>query len=388
MKILFLALDINLGNKTGDSIHVRELATSFAKLGNEVFLITAYTHESNNLGWTNNTPNLNLFFRKPRRKFANVSTLLYCRKIAKKYDAQIIYERRNSPKIGFALSKLLRIPFVVEINALVEEEKPLIRDEGEDSPRIKHLKKLIRRHFLRKAKKIVTVTQNIRNEIYRSYNIPKERVIAIPNGANTDVFKPMDMATCRKDMGLNNDEKYICFTGNLAPWQGVNYMIDAMPLILNEIPNTRFLVVGGGHQKKALEDRTRELKIEKHVKFIGWVEYEEVPKYINACDICVAPLTIGREKSGSSAIKIYEYLACGKPVIAFDVPNLEFLRKRGCGFIVPRDDVIKLAGASLILLRDLNLRIKMGKIGRKVAVEDYSWTDTAKEISKLLGNLV
>ncbi|UCE73419.1 MAG: glycosyltransferase family 4 protein [Methanomassiliicoccales archaeon] len=385
MKILFLALDINIGNKTGDSIHVRELAVSLAKLGNNVILITADTkNKSSGLNWAKKIPNLHLFFNERRQRFRNISTLIYCRKIAKKYHVQIIYERRPSPKIGFALGRLLRIPFIVEINALVEEEIALVGERREEISVIKHIKKAFRRHFFKQAKRVVTVTRNIGNEIQRTYNLPDEKIGVIPNGANTDLFKPIDLDTCKKRLDLDKDSRYICFTGNLAPWQGVKYMIDAMPLILAEIPDVTLVIVGGGTQKEALEDRSRKLGVDKHVIFAGWVDYEKVPIYINASDICVAPLSTGREKSGSSAIKIYEYLACGKPVIASDVPSLEFLKKSGCGIIVPKDDVPALASASIQLLSNPPHRARLGQTGRKIVTEKYSWVSTAKKVTDLL----
>ncbi len=388
MNILFLALDINIGDKTGDSIHVRELATSLAEIGNEVYLITAHIDDGYNLVWAKKIPNLRLFFNKTGQRFRDISTFIYCIKIAKKYHAQTIYERRTSPKIGFALSKLLRIPLVVEINELIEEEIRLIRKRRDEFPLITRLKKIFHRHFYRDAKKIVAVTESIKNDIQKSYILGEGQVVVIPNGANTNLFKPMNRDICKKDIGLDRNAKYICFTGNLAPWQGVRYMIEAMPLILDEMSNVIFLIVGGGYQKKTLERRAKELHIENQVIFTDWVEYEDVPKYINASDICVAPLTIGREKSGSSAIKIYEYLACGKPVIAFDVPNIEFLERYHCGIIVPRDDVPALARATLKLLRNSTLKSKMGETGKNIVIENYSWINTAKKVTNLLKKVV
>lgn len=388
MNILFLALDIDLRSKTGDSIHVRELATSLAKLGNNVFLITAHTDNGSDLDWAEKNPNLHLFFNKTGQTFRTLSTLIHCRKIAKQNQVHIIYERRNSPKIGFALSKLRRIPLVIEINALIEEEIALIAKRRERTTPMRPLKRAFRRRFFKHTKTIVTVTHSIKDEIQRNYDISDERIVVVPNGANTNLFKPMDQDVCREDIGLDNNEKYICFTGNLAPWQGVRYMIDAMPLIVGEMPVVKFLVVGGGYQKKALQVRAKELNVEKQVIFTGWTDYENVPKYLNASDICVAPLTIGREKSGSSAIKIYEYLACGKPVIAFDVPNIGFLESDGCGIIVSRDDVPALADATLKLLRDPLLRTRMGETGRSIVVEKYSWTNTAKRVTELLENAI
>jgi glycosyltransferase involved in cell wall biosynthesis len=388
MRILFLALDVNLGNKTGDSIHVQELATSLAREQNEVFLIVADTGDKPSLNWVEKTPNLHIFFNRAKGVFRSVSTARYCRKIAKKHKAQIIYERRTSPKIGFVLSKSLGIPLTVEINAVVEEEIRVLGKEKAESRPQKNIKKRIRKKFFLHAKKIVTVTESIKSEMQRNYGISGDKVVVIPNGANTDIFRPMDKQACRQELGLETHGPYICFVGALTPWQGVDFMIEALPLVIKDMPDAKFLVVGDGTQKKLLEKKAKELGVEKKVIFKGWVEYEDVPKYINASEICVAPLTTGREKSGSSAIKIYEYLACGKPVIASHVADLDFLGKHECGILVQKDDASALAEAVLMLARDMDRATEMGEKGRKIVVENYSWVNTAKRIDRMLKRLV
>jgi glycosyltransferase involved in cell wall biosynthesis len=386
MNILFLALDVNLAYRTGDSIHVRELAQSLAGTGNKVLLITYDPGEQRDMEWAQNSSNLELYFTTSGRGLSDLSTVRFCKKVAKERNANIIYERRTSPKVGYALHKLLKIPYAVEINAIVEEEKALLSDR--DNASFKGFRKNMRTRFFQEAALVVAVTPGIKEHIHVLYDVPKERIEVVPNGANTELFKPMNREQCIKSLNLEDDKKYICFIGNLAPWQGLIHMVDAMPQILKERENTVFLVVGGGKEREALEKRTRELNLEDSILFAGWVDYEKVPIYINACDVCVAPLAEGRGKSGSSAIKIYEYLACGKPVVASNVPYLDFLEKEGCGLLVPKGDESSLAQAVLSLLGDPERIKNMGTAGRAYVVEKGSWTGTAKRIDELLGNII
>jgi glycosyltransferase involved in cell wall biosynthesis len=387
MNILFLALDVNLVHRTGDSIHVRELAQALAGTGNKVVLITSDPGGQKYTGWAGSISNLELFFTSSGRGLSDVSTVRFCKKVAKEHKADIIYERRTSPKVGYALHKLLKIPYVVEINAIVEEEKALLTGEG-DRASFKRFRKNMRTRFFQEAALLVAVTPGIKEHIHTLYDVPKERIAVVPNGANTELFKPMDRGHCIKELNLKEDKQYICFTGNLAPWQGLIHMVDAMPRILKVRENTVFLIVGGGKEKEALEKRTRELKMEDNILFTGWVDYEKVPVYINAGDVCVAPLAEGREKSGSSAIKIYEYLACGKPVVASDVPYLDFLEKEECGILVPRNDKTALARMILTLLSKPERAKSMGKSGRELVLDRYSWNTTAKRINELLTNAI
>jgi glycosyltransferase involved in cell wall biosynthesis len=383
MNILFLALDVNLTHRTGDSIHVRELARSLAIMGNKVLLITADPGEPGDIEWGSGTPNLQMFFTSSGRGLSDVSTVRFCKKVAKKHDAHIIYERRTSPKIGYALHKLLKIPYVVEINAIVEEEKALLSGD-DDNASFKGFRKNMRTRFFQEAALVIAVTEGIKDHLHNLYDLPKERIAVVPNGANTELFKPMDRENCIRELGLDPNKRYICFTGNLAPWQGLIHMIDAMPLILKKKENAGFLIVGGGKEKEALERRAGELNLEGHVIFSGWVEYENVPVYINASDVCVAPLAAGRERSGSSALKIFEYLACAKPVVSTDLPGLEFLKDTQCGMVVPKGDISLLADSVSRLLSKNDIRVSMGKNGRKIVEDKYSWDSTARMIIEKL----
>ena len=384
MNILFLALDVNLAHRTGDSIHVRELAQFLAMTDNKVLLVTADPGEQKKMLWAGSISNLKLFFTSSSRGLGDVSTVRFCKKVAKEQDTHIIYERRTSPKIGYALHKLLKIPYAVEVNAIVEEEKVLLGDGTGNGGSFKGFRKDMRTRFFQEASLVVAVTEGIKEHIHALYDVPKEKIAVVPNGANTELFKPMDKGDCIRELKLDSDKHYICFTGNLAPWQGLIHMVDAMPQILKERGDTVFLVVGGGKEKEALEKRTRELKLKDNVIFTGWVDYEKVPVHINVGDVCVAPLAEGRERSGSSAIKIYEYLACGRPVVASDVPYLDFLENEGCGLLFPKGDVQALAQAVLLFLKDPERIRNMGTAGRAFVVENGSWASTAQRIVQLL----
>lgn len=388
MNILFLALDIDLGSRTGDCIHVRELTSSLARTGNRVLLITARPGTPDDMKWAQDLPDLQIFYTDQGRRLGNLSTVRYCKKIAKEHGVRVIYERRPSPKIGYALSKLLKIPLLVEINAIVEDEKALISGDDQEDVAFRDLRHRMRTRFYRHAAMVVAVTDGIKKHIHTTYDVPEARIAVVPNGANTGLFKPMDRETCIDTLGLDSGKQYICFTGNLAPWQGLTGMIEAMPLIMEERRDTVFLVVGGGREKENLENKARAMNLEDNVVFTGWVDYERVPFYINASEVCVAPMGTGRERSGSSALKIFEYLACGKPTVATDVPDLDFLEKEGCGVLVPRGDESDLARAVLDLLADRKRSETMGVSGMSLVKNRYSWDATARKVNDLITGAV
>ena len=298
-----------------------------------------------------------------------------------KRSPSAIYNRHSSLSFSSLLiSKIFRIPYVVEVNGLILEDMKLC-----DTPKlIMKTARLIEKLNYRHASKIVAVTKNLKEKIKELYHIPDEKIVVIENGANTDLFKPMDREMCIKELNLDESHHYVCFVGNLAPWQGVEYLIEAAPLILKKTPNTKFLIIGDGMMKEKLVKLAKKTGISDKVIFTGAVPYEKVPKYINASDVCVAPFIKERNlKTGLSPLKIYEYLSCEKPVVSTQIPGLEFIEKEHAGILVEPENPKELAKAIVTLLNDRKLRNEMGKNGRKYVVENHSWKLVAKRVAEV-----
>ena len=391
MNILFLALDINIGDKTGDSIHMRELATSLARIGNEVFLIVAYIENiESNLDWAKKIPNLHLFFNKCGKRFKNLSTLAYSRKIAKKYRAQIIYERRFSPKIGVALSKLLRIPAIIELNGISDIEAEMLGRTQKRKGISRPIRKFISRYLFRNVDSVVAVTHGIKREVIVRYGVKSDKVFVIQNGANVNLFKSMGRTLCREKFGLNQSDKYVCFVGNLAPWQGVENLVKASPLIFEKEMKVRFLIVGDGILGETLRMMVKEINMDERFHFLGKIPYENVPFIINASDVCVAPFIRKRnEKIGLSPLKIYEYLACGIPVVASDIEGVgDFLLETGSGIAVEPENYEALAQGIIELLHKEEVRKVMGRNGRDAVVKEHSWDSVAEKVVEVCKPLI
>ncbi len=302
-----------------------------------------------------------------------------------KSKPDVIYARSNTGIASSIISPLFNVPRVAEVNGLSIKEAKM---RSEPAIRIFVMRKIIEKLNYKHAKKIVAVTKSLKEEIKKVYHIPDEKIVVIENGANTDLFKPMDKKECIKELNLDESYQYVCFVGKMAPWQGVEYLIEAVPLILKEVPNTKFLIVGGGMMKEKLIRMIKKLSLEDKFIFTGAVPYEEVPKYINASDICTAPLTKGRMKSGSSALKIYEYMGCEKPIVSSRITNLEFIEQQNAGILVEPENPEELAKAIIKLLRDKKLSENMGKNGRGYVVKNHSWKMVTKKVESVINEVL
>lgn len=383
---MFLAPNVNIKARTGDAVHVRELVLNLAELGNKVSLVAGYSPKpEDELKPLLNHPNINITFNKnlfkvrfPRRK--DISTISTCLKVARKNPPDIIYERCFSCKIGTILSKLLRKPLVVEVNGLVDEEAKL-QGRLANYRFTNSIRTRFRRFFFESASMIVAVSQGIKEELQRKYCISPDKIAVIPNGANTELFRPMDQKIVKNELGLSHEHKYVCFVGNLAPWQGVECLIKAAPVVLEKVPEARFLIVGDGMMRSELENMVKKHGLWNDFTFLGNVPYESVPKYINVSDVCVVPKKI--IKSGYSPLKLYEYMACSKPVIATRTLGFEILEKYNAGILINPEVAHDFANAVIKLLSNKKLIEIMGKNGMKVVSKNFSWEITAKNVAKI-----
>ena len=116
------------------------------------------------------------------------------------------------------------------------------------------------------------------------------------------------------------------------------------------------------------------------------VPYQKVPQYINASAVCVV-LKV-EAKSGYSPLKLYEYMACGKPVVATRVSGFDILEECRAGLLVNTGDYQEFANAVTMLLKNGELRRELGKNGRQYVVENQSWESVARKVADVCQILV
>lgn len=391
MKILFLALSDDIHDFIGSSVHIRELAKSFSDLGHSVHLVVGYnkTTENNCI----DLPDVSITYVKNKFPFVFPKSLFFSKililsKIIRKFRPDLIYERNFNCTVGSLISIIYKIPLLVEINGLVDDEIKLL-NRSKNSSKVKLVfSKWIRKISLNKATTIIAVTNNIKAWMEYDYNIPSEKIKTISNGANVELFRPMDKDKCKKELNLSLKNRYVSFVGNLAPWQGVDYLIKAAPLVIEAFPETRFLIVGDGLMRQEWENMVEDSNLDEYFLFTGPVPFNIVAIYINATDLCVAPFIRDRnEKIGLSPLKIYEYLACGKPVVASDILGVgDVLQKENVGLSFPSEDYIEFANKMKHLLSDDKLNAEMGNYGRELVVKKYSWARVAENILEVHSN--
>jgi len=389
MNILYY--DLLRGNTNTASNHVNEIIRNLEKLGNTILLRdNSFKKEeekppisSLNLWGKIGTrwPFLGIFLSLVGEIRVFIRGIIALIKINVKPD--IVYYRHGLFNAGLWTAKLLRIPAVKEVNGIVANEKEVTNQaKGIILNIINHIEK----RNMPKADKIIVVTSKLKQILIREYNVSENKIEVLENGANVDLFRPMERNRVISKLRISEQFRYVCFVGNFATWQGLEYLIKSVPHVLKECPDARFLLVGDGDLKERLESMVKDIGVSDKVIFTGMVPYQNVPYYINASDVCVAPkLPL---KSGYSPLKLCEYLACEKPVIASRLNGFEILEEHQMGLLVPPEDEVALAQAIVKLLKSFSLREEMGKNGRQYVVKHRSWESVARKTLQVFEELI
>jgi glycosyltransferase involved in cell wall biosynthesis len=173
----------------------------------------------------------------------------------------------------------------------------------------------------------------------------------------------------------------VIYIGVLTEYQGIDLLIEAIPLVTRELPDVKFLVVGYPNED-SYRQKAHILGVEKFVHFTGKVPHEELPRYLSLADVAVSPKISTTEAN----LKLFSYLGMALPTVVFDNPiNREILGD--LGVYAKPGDVESLAGALLGILRDRSRARQLGAQGRLKAAADYSWLAVGKRLKMVYASV-
>jgi len=377
MRICYVAADVSIPGITGSSTHTYETARHLNKLGHKVFIVSRRESGQGNYEllddihlyriyrgivfptsrtrWKNaGRPSLKQqFYHAYLHTFFFIYAGLRIAKILKIHNIDVIIERGTSSGEGALASIITGRPLILEI---------------------------ISPHYasfsVRRAKNVLTFSKKALRKVSES------KIEVVTAAANTELFNPnLDGTQIRKKYGLKKIP-VIGYVGSFAPWHGIETLIYATKFIVKSKPNTKLFLVGP--YPPEIPHLLNKLSLTDNVVLTGPVPYRKVPFYLAACDILVAPYSSRQWSELYSYVKIYEYMAMGKPVITTDViPDAKIIQEKEVGILVPPDDPRKLSEAIIRLLIDEGLVFKLANRARQVSIE-YSWQSYAKRLVDFL----
>jgi len=217
----------------------------------------------------------------------------------------------------------------------------------------------------------------------------REDIEIVPMGIDPNFFKrSSEVRDLRKRLGVGG--KAILFIGRLIDWKGTEYLIKALPKILETYPGTKLLLVGSGPQKRRLVTLSRSLGITNTVLFIGEVGQEELPKFYSLATVFVLPSIVNdKGETEGLGVVLLEAMACGLPVIGSNVGGIPDIISDGeTGLLATPKDPDDLARKIIRLLSDETLRKSLIKNGLNLVRNNFSWDVIADEFEMLYRNTV
>lgn len=235
---------------------------------------------------------------------------------------------------------------------------------------------------LRLTDHIITVSEELKRGTRKI--VPGAEVSTIYNGFDPQRFYPRSQDESRQRLNRSGTAKELLFVGNLYPVKGLNHLLDAFTKVASEFDEVQLYLVGDGPLRSELMSQARKNGIRDRVHFTGRRPHDEIPWWINSCDVVV----LSSLSEGMPSI-LLEAMGCGKPVVATDVGGIsEILRHGRTGFLVKPKDVDGMARyLSILLMENEGLAFDMGE---RAFIESGSvtWQRSAEQVKSLYVNIL
>ncbi|MEF8982858.1 glycosyltransferase family 4 protein [Thiohalorhabdus sp.] len=289
----------------------------------------------------------------------------------------MVYERYALFGVAGRLAAgLFRVPFVLEVNAPLSLEM-----ERESGLAFRGPAQALEDWLFRRATRTIVVSGAMA-DILEGQGTPRERLVIMPNGVDREAFHPdVDGSGVRRDLGWQ-DGLLVGFVGWVRPWHGVDGLVEAARRLRDAIPELRLLIVGDGPAVPALRQQAEEAGLSERVHITGAVARSEVPAHLAAMDVAVQPDVT----EYASPIKLFEYLAMARPVVAPRKPNITEVVSDGEQALLFRPgSTDELTKTLQRLHADPDLRSRLGRAGARLIEErGYYWEANAQKVTELV----
>lgn len=364
VSVLFVSMD-DISGKGGNSVATKDMLSAFVE-DPRVSMAAVLPEPQGKL--PDDMSNIDIEYipalsNKSMKSYAKYSILSFpmVRRTLKKYDPDIIVARMHPVLIAPAvLASRYGKPYVL-----------LSRGTSYKNLRFSSVLKRIYKVNVRRADEVYTASQEIKRDTDRMRKEGQTEAKVFPNGINPDLFEPLRKKEAREslELGLRDEDFVVGFVGSMGPRHTVDRLIESVQYVNDEI-SVKLLLLGDGPKLEDYKKLAKESGLADKAVFTGFVPHEQVHEYISACDV-----TYGvTEQESATPIKCFEYLACERPVIVRNIPELGFVVKEEVGVQVDEIDG-KAIGDAIERLYELgeNKRKDMGERGREYVLENHTW---------------
>lgn len=381
MKILYHHRTLGDG---AEGIHITEMVRAFRSLGHEVVMCgPAAGSENRAEAVPGRFSALKRLFRGPAYECLemgyNLAGFLALARAVRCFRPDLIYDRYITYNASaVAAGWCFKVPVFLEVNAPLAYERAF---ESDERLYFKRLALFFEKITASCGDKTIVVSTPLKDHLV-AMGVPAKKIFVLPNGVNPDTFsagpKPEHLGS---SLGIDPSHTVIGFTGILRPWHGLDMLVAAFAGIFRRHEKARLLLVGDGTIRTKIEQQAETLGCRPGLVITGRVPHGDVKDYIRLFDIAVSPKTTFY----ASPMKIPEYMAMGKPVVAPKSPNITDLLDDGeTGLLFVPEDADSLEQALGALMADGRKRERMGAAALEKARSGMTWERNAQRVVALL----
>lgn len=301
------------------------------------------------------------------------------------------FKRRHGISIFSFFKKLIELEKIDIVNTHSSKDSWLVLPAARmaaNKPlvlRTRHLSTKIHRGILNRflydylPHYVLTTGEAIRKQMIDSNGYKDSKIKSIPTGVDTDIFNPdRSYNNIRGELNIKPSDPLFGSVSVIRSWKGLDYLAMAVPLILKEIPDAKFLITGDGPYRGRLIKTIEQAGVKDKLYLLG--HREDVTSIINSIDILVHP-SYANEGVPQTVLQA---MAMKKPVIASDIPSLkEVVINNETGIIVPPKDPKGIAKAVIKLCFDKKFARDLGENGRGLALKSYSFKNMLDKLETI-----
>jgi glycosyltransferase involved in cell wall biosynthesis len=236
--------------------------------------------------------------------------------------------------------------------------------------------------FIEKATKVITVSDEFRQEVIQRTNIHSDKIIVVPNTVRRSFYE--DHQIDKSIINKYKNDFVILYLGDTGIRRGLLTAIEAIPNLKKKIDNIKLVIVGSNSSDLILKQKVEDLSIQNHVDFQGWQDVKLFPSYILASTICISPLYRNVQHDVAYANKLFQYMSFSKPVLVSNATAQKNLVERiKSGLVHKERDSKDFEDKILELYHNKDLREKLGANGKKFIANEFCWEKASTKLIEL-----
>jgi len=293
---------------------------------------------------------------------------------AKKERFDIIQSRTLPPYIisAYKLYKRFNKPLLIEVHP----------HEDVNSIYMYYIMNLLK--ILKKASHIITLSDSLKKWVQNQYKLPEEKITVIPNGVNSEKFKPQKshLTTSLREK-LGNPGKIVLYAGYLDGLNGMDMIIQTIPFIVENYPGISFVFMGHGPYYNQINKLSKEYN---QVHILPTIDHGLMPQYYQISDLFIIPRPSTTSSELITPLKLLEALSMGNIVLGSDVGGIKEVIKNGeNGYLYEKDNPKSFRDTLIKSLESENTKIS--KNARQTVLKEYNWDNSAQKLKDIYDHM-